>query len=99
MSLAHSDKQTQGVQSERRGEPCAGNPQARFDEGPLARALRTAGWGLLNSWAAARQRYRRLLHDAAQAGIRRDRGSGAPAPAPWVRFPRARGQNKALNAR
>ena len=33
---------------ERRGKPYAGNPHVRFDEGPLARAFRTAGWGLLH---------------------------------------------------
>jgi hypothetical protein len=38
----------QGVQRERRGKPYAGNPHVRFDEGLLARALRTAGWGLLH---------------------------------------------------
>src|SRR5687767_14682059 len=32
-------------------KPYAGNPHVRFDEGPLARASCTAGWGLLNrSW-------------------------------------------------
>src|SRR6266567_4312216 len=30
------------------GKPYAGNPHVRFDEGLLARALRTAGWGLLH---------------------------------------------------
>jgi hypothetical protein len=30
------------------GKPYAGNPHVRFDEGPLARASCTAGWGLLN---------------------------------------------------
>ena len=39
---------TQGVHGERRGKPYAGNPHVRFDEGPLARASRTAGWGLLH---------------------------------------------------
>jgi hypothetical protein len=30
------------------GKPYAGNPHVRFDEGLLARALRTAGWSLLH---------------------------------------------------
>lgn len=30
------------------GKPYAGNPHVRFDEGLLARALRTAGRGLLH---------------------------------------------------
>ena len=38
----------QGLHGERRGKPYAGNPHVRFDEGPLARACRTAGWGLLH---------------------------------------------------
>ena len=29
-------------------KPYAGNPHVRFDEGPLARASCTAGWGLLD---------------------------------------------------
>src|SRR5687767_9852195 len=43
-----SDRPTQGAQRERRGKPYAGNPHVRFEEGLLARALRTAGWGLLH---------------------------------------------------
>jgi len=30
------------------GKPYAGNPHVRFDEGLLARAFCTAGWGLLH---------------------------------------------------
>jgi hypothetical protein len=33
---------------DRRGKLYAGNPHVRFDEGPLARAPCTAGWGLLH---------------------------------------------------
>jgi len=33
------------------GKPYAGNPHVRFEEGLLARALRTAGWGLLHHHA------------------------------------------------
>ena len=36
------------------GKPYAGNPHVRFDEGLLARALRTAGWGLLHHQNGAR---------------------------------------------
>ena len=42
-AAAHQD-----AQRERRGKPYAGNPHVRFDEGPLARASCTAGWGLLH---------------------------------------------------
>ena len=34
------------------GKPYAGNPHVRFEEGLLARALRTAGWGLLHHQTA-----------------------------------------------
>jgi sugar lactone lactonase YvrE len=42
----------QGSSHERRGKPDEGNLHVRFDEGPLARALRTAGWGLLHLYVA-----------------------------------------------
>jgi len=45
-------QQIQGALDERRGEPYAGNPHVRFEEGPLARVLRTAGWGLLHEIGA-----------------------------------------------
>ena len=36
------------LHGEPQGKPYAGNPHVRFDERLLARASRTAGWGLLN---------------------------------------------------
>jgi hypothetical protein len=38
------------------GKPYAGNPHVRFDEGLLARAPRTAGWGLLHHHNVERDR-------------------------------------------
>jgi hypothetical protein len=38
------------------GKPYAGNPHVRFEEGLLARALRTAGWGLLHRYTVHRDR-------------------------------------------
>jgi hypothetical protein len=37
------------VRGERRGEPYAGNPHVRFEEGPLVQAIRTLVWSLLHS--------------------------------------------------
>ena len=48
ISRSRSVQPIQGLHGERRGKPYAGNPHVRFDEGLLARASCTAGWGLLH---------------------------------------------------
>jgi hypothetical protein len=46
------------------GKPYAGNPHVRFDEGLLARALRTAGWGLLHHQESGETKQREASCDA-----------------------------------